>query len=173
MYYSFSNYYRSSARNFHKTKHQIIKGLTTVERIKKYNGERIIVCTVRKRFLLRRISGPRPHAAKATMLTAGTNWSTRGLPRKALHDLHHMMEIVSRSYILKWKREKKWCYVDTSPCRYYVPTPNISSKWNQVHKIILHNKTHNPINWPLSYQIKHGSIKFVDHVNIGEILPSN
>lgn len=33
----------------------------------------------------------------------------------------------------------------------------VSSKWNQVHMLILEEKSHCPQKWWLSYQIKHGS----------------
>lgn len=46
--------------------------------------------TWRNMFLLRRISGPRPHTAKSTIVTAGTNLSTTVLPCKALHDLQNI-----------------------------------------------------------------------------------
>lgn len=42
-------------------------------------------------FLVRRMSGPRPHAAKVMIPIAGINFRMRGLPCKALYDLHVMV----------------------------------------------------------------------------------
>lgn len=54
--------------------------------------------TWRNMFLLRRISGPRPHTAKSTIVTAGTNLSTTVLPCKALHDLHNIRMLSVKFY---------------------------------------------------------------------------
>lgn len=52
-----------------------------------------------------RINGPRPHAAKATILTAGINFTTRGLLWIALYDLHDRMKELHGDHIFDWREQ--------------------------------------------------------------------